>query len=61
MNTILKLSLLLLAVGVCGCESKTSPPTGVIPAAQTQALKDAKNIEGKLLEHDEQARKQLED
>lgn len=61
MNMLSKLSLVFLVAVVCACESKTPAPTGVIPAAQTQALKDAKNVEKQLLDADQARRKQLDE
>ncbi len=61
MPIILKSSLILLLAAVCACESKTSAPTGVIPAAQTRALNDAKEVENKLLEADQARRSQLDE
>ncbi|MFO1367727.1 MAG: hypothetical protein U1F46_01955 [Marinagarivorans sp.] len=61
MNMLFKLSLIFLLAALCACESKTPAPTGVIPAAQTQALKDAKNVEKQLMEVDQARRKQLDE
>lgn len=61
MNMIFTTSFLCVAVSVSGCESKTPASTGVIPAAQTQALKDAKNVEKELLDADQARRKQLDE
>lgn len=61
MKIFSKISLVLLTGIVCGCKTKTQAPTGVISAAQTQALKDAKNIEKQLLDAEQAQREQLND
>ena len=61
MPIVVKSSLILLLAALCACESKTSAPTGVIPAAQTQALKDAKEVEKQLLDADQARRSQLDE